>query len=930
MNEILTIVEHAEIIVAKTRDIEHNTISQEDRNLLFDIVYKDKKLKERYIFSHCGGNKIKASSIVGSVSLKNGLTVEILPKFAKGDLTKDSIKRHRKTLLSMVRVSNEKNFIISNAQSSKIPMEEMPLINYVIELFSSSLLSSLRQWLYSQYTKVINNSSYVRGNILVAKTIQNNFIDKSKVYTSYNKHSTNNLLMQTFRTLAKMLLEDENLSYRTKQNLHEIYLLLDGVDIINLKSEDFKRVVFNRLNDKFEVLHNQASFIFKKYMPFSSHINATPFWSILFDMDYLFEKFVACLFRKSNIEFKEQNTTDSFKYKNKTVSIKPDFIIENENKEMVCVADAKWKLLSNDKSQYGLNSQNFWQLFSYMNLVNPNKEINGYFIVPKNSGEFEDEIVFESIVDGNKSIKVLSIDFSLEFEELINRYRFNLLDNKLYIEQIIVKKDIEVEKSLEFDFKGFIDELELLSKDKTLLKNLKKNYKNNNQFKNIIFLKDEQNVNTKQFRNFITDNIKRTSLALDNLKIEYIPDNIKKLRSLTSLDLSNNKICNINSNIKQLVNLEVLKFFGNTSLKITSEIFNLPKLKQIFTDKKIIEMNIGIFKTLLEKGINIFDKSNIDLSEHIKAFELEELIQCTTSHGKNKSCGKYKSAESFKRLHIKTKYKTGICEDCVKSNKNKKDKELDPILRTRYNTLKDKAEKKNKILKFTQNEFVDKFTNDKVVENFYNKWIDSEDDERLKPNFYFLNENLDCYLSNVCATTTKEVEKFITYPAHSVVQFEKDNTPIKIFTSVKEAKLAMGLKGEGIYYCCTGVNNSAAGFKWKYKKDVSKEIIDFLESNKNELQNKREIEKNVTLESENKVIKELLVELRDNKISKEFTIDGTCILSPVMIDELIKYKPMDKDEFALKISSKLRKNLNRNQMTQFRDEIFEILEEFDG
>lgn len=93
MNELLTIVEHAEITVSRIRDINYNVISEEDRNLLFDIVYKDKKGKSRYVFSHNGKNKIKASSIVGSISLKNGLTVEILPKFASGHLTKDSKKK---------------------------------------------------------------------------------------------------------------------------------------------------------------------------------------------------------------------------------------------------------------------------------------------------------------------------------------------------------------------------------------------------------------------------------------------------------------------------------------------------------------------------------------------------------------------------------------------------------------------------------------------------------------------------------------------------------------------------------------------------------------------------------------------------------------------------------------------------------------------
>ena len=264
MNDILTVSEHQNIFVSQKRDVKNNIISNEDKKILFNVTYQDKKGETRYIVSRSGnrGNEIKVNSIVGSVSLKTGLTLEILPKFAKDNLDEESIKKHRKMLLNILRVSNERNFISSASQSSKLVADEMPLLHYVIELFSIELLHTLRSGTYATYSKKVENSSNIRGNILVSKTIQNNIIDKSKVYHSYQQHSSNNLLMQVFRSLSKLLLNDNNLSYRAKQTLHEVYLLLDEVDIIPLKKEDFKSMIFNRLNDKFEILFTQAEFIF--------------------------------------------------------------------------------------------------------------------------------------------------------------------------------------------------------------------------------------------------------------------------------------------------------------------------------------------------------------------------------------------------------------------------------------------------------------------------------------------------------------------------------------------------------------------------------------------------------------------------------------------------------------------------------------------
>lgn len=72
-------------------------------------------------------------------------------------------------------------------------------------------------------------------------------------------------------------------------------------------------------------------------------------------------------------------------------------------------------------------------------------------------------------------------------------------------------------------------------------------------------------------------------------------------------------------------------------------------------------------------------------------------------------------------------------------------------------------------------------------------------------------------------------------------------------------------------------------------------------------------------------VKELLTELREKEISKEFTIDKRCILSPMMIDQFVKHKPLDMDDFRDKIALKLRTSIDREQLV-YMDNIFEILE----
>jgi 5-methylcytosine-specific restriction endonuclease McrBC regulatory subunit McrC len=647
MAETLIIVEHQEIFIAETRDISNNIISIKDKEELLSIKHTDRIKKKRYVFSRKGKDRIKANSIVGSISLKSGLIIEILPKFAKNDLTNNTITRYRETLLRMIQVSNERNFISSTIQSSKISVGEMPLIRYMIELFSESLLHSLRNGIASSYNRTVENASYIKGNILLTKTIQNNLVDKSKVYISYNKHSSNNLLMQIFKTLSKLLLNDTNLSYRTKHYLYEVYTLLDTVNIISLKQYHFDKVIFNRLNDKYEILFKQAEFIYNQYMPFTSNINSTPFWAILFDMNYLFEKFCAYLLRHSQIEVLEQKKIPTFKGNNFQVSAKPDFIIQEQvdlfNNKNTNVVDAKWKLLDREKTLYGLDAQNFWQLFSYMNLVE-DEEINGYFIVPKNSNEFDDEIIFEPIRQGKKSIIILSIDFSLKFEELIEKYRFKLEKGYLKIDSQ-EKKDL-VEKTLiereeksgtlltnveEFNFEEFIKELETLHNNKNIRKRLSPN-KKNDKFKNLFHLKETYNATNPAFKTAVKENLSKSSWDFTGLKINLIPPNIRKLKEINFLNLSNNNIKKLPIEFFRLKKLITLNISNNFLQELPIEIIEFKNLKKLIIDKEIVKNSIEIIKQL--KEIKIEDAKNNDLSAYIESliFSKEIKVEKANNH----------------------------------------------------------------------------------------------------------------------------------------------------------------------------------------------------------------------------------------------------------------------------------------------------------
>ena len=73
-------------------------------------------------------------------------------------------------------------------------------------------------------------------------------------------------------------------------------------------------------------------------------------------------------------------------------------------------------------------------------------------------------------------------------------------------------------------------------------------------------------------------------------------------------------------------------------------------------------------------------------------------------------------------------------------------------------------------------------------------------------------------------------------------------------------------------------------------------------------------------------LKDLLLQLRDEEIAKEFDAHSPrCILSKIMIDQFVKQKPKDMDEFRSKVPQKLRESIDRDQ-GKFLSMIFDIIE----
>lgn len=63
------------------------------------------------------------------------------------------------------------------------------------------------------------------------------------------------------------------------------------------------------------------------------------------------------------------------------------------------------------------------------------------------------------------------------------------------------------------------------------------------------------------------------------------------------------------------------------------------------------------------------------------------------------------------------------------------------------------------------------------------------------------------------------IKKLVEINRKEVVQLDNNGIPIRVYSSITEAELCLGVKGGHIGECCKGRRKTVGGYKWKYKDE---------------------------------------------------------------------------------------------------------------
>ena len=349
--------------------------------------------KELHSYFTLDWKDLKAKQYCGILNFDNQ-DFYILPKIAN-----HNDEQNLNIFIYMLMYAYDVNLLNENTSLSE-NLKSNNILEVFVQMFANGLLQELKKGMYKKYITEQDNLSVLKGKYLINENLKYNFT-KNKIYCEYDEFSPNNSLNQFFLYTVKYLQK----FVKDKKLLKQCELIFDEVEYKSVDINRLETINFDRLNLRFKTSFEIALLLLKQSIPLFSQDKKS--FAFLFDMNVLFEKFIARILKSLDDDAKIQNQ-DNFG----ALTLKPDIILESQ------IIDTKYKKI---KSIEDIKQSDKLQAFAYG--INYGVK-NVMLLYPKDEKDVIYDLVLgkENIV--NLKIRTIDLNFSgNKYKEYIDEIR---------------------------------------------------------------------------------------------------------------------------------------------------------------------------------------------------------------------------------------------------------------------------------------------------------------------------------------------------------------------------------------------------------------------------------------------------------------------------------------------------------------------------
>lgn len=363
------------------------------------------------------GIYIKPQNYVGTIQLSKE-RINIFPRF----------DQDFKKLIYMIIFTRNANYKAFK-QNIKVEEANNDLYEIIISFLLEEVTNILNNNIFKEYVIFNENLNTIRGRIDFSKHLTKNFLMGDSIYCKYEELNSDVIENQIILKALKMSAYVTNDS--SKRKTIKRYIDIFSSLCNELRENRVPKINYNRLNSHYIEAHYYSKLLIESIGSSSVYKigNHDGRYSLLVDMNELFEKFVTRLFEKyigSDYNVFPQYVISNalLDDKNKTYrKIRPDIVLQNKKETNdYIIIDMKNKAYGNKNVQ----NEDIYQLAFYSMYFYNMFKIQSHTIIiyPKYENEIEkSENIFINTIEDIRDkpfIKVCSIDIN-ECMDFINQ-----------------------------------------------------------------------------------------------------------------------------------------------------------------------------------------------------------------------------------------------------------------------------------------------------------------------------------------------------------------------------------------------------------------------------------------------------------------------------------------------------------------------------
>lgn len=358
--EVLTVIEHESVPILRSRVRGQKALEHSHAEAL--VKLEGELPAKAWSW---GNQAIKFGHYCGVISLGN-LAVEILPKIYGVEV---DVGASRYALIRML--AKARRLKLRRSGSAGIALQKHSLLDVFILNFCDQLHAQLMQGKIRRYIERNENLNVLRGRLRIEQQFKQNLAHRERLFCQYDELSEDNIHNQVLKYVMKVL-RKMAIGNRAHLQVTELLMRFDSISDVAADTALLDSLSFDRSTARYESIFDQCRWFLEGLHP-DVLAGKTTCISLLFDMNQLFEAYVAAELRKiawgEGLRVREQGPRKYFARRHDTdeqiFMMKPDISFLDENNKVIAIADAKWKILDEGEKKSGISQADLYQMESY-------------------------------------------------------------------------------------------------------------------------------------------------------------------------------------------------------------------------------------------------------------------------------------------------------------------------------------------------------------------------------------------------------------------------------------------------------------------------------------------------------------------------------------------------------------------------------------